>query len=42
MLSASRRRAATCSQVFFFRAGQNGGSRSYFLRADKSLPAEGW
>src|SRR5437667_9803029 len=31
----------TCIQVFFFRSGQNWGTRAYFPRADKSLePAE--
>ena len=31
----------TCVQVFFFRAGQNWGTRAYFPRADKSFdPAE--
>lgn len=30
----------TCIQVFFFRIGQNWGTRSYFPRADKSIPLE--
>ncbi len=30
----------TCIQVFFFRIGQNWGTRSYFPRADKSIPVE--
>ncbi len=30
----------TCIQVFFFRIGQNWGTRSYFPRADKSIDVE--
>ncbi len=30
----------TCIQVFFFRIGQNWGTRSYFPRADKSIEVE--
>jgi excinuclease ABC subunit C len=29
----------SCVEVFFFRTGQNWGNRSYFPRADRSLPA---
>jgi excinuclease ABC subunit C len=40
VFAAHQEAGQTCTQVFFFRSGNNWGNRAYFPRADKSLGVE--
>ena len=40
VIAAVQDRGATCVQIFFFRAGQNYGNRSYFPRHAEGEPVE--
>ena len=40
IFAAAQDGGQTCIEVFFFRTGQNWGNRTYFPKADRSLPVE--